>query len=120
MMLQPGNSKSARITLPVKDEPLRPQKCATRGRLSFWGYPIAIYVIMLQYVYALMSGYVLLIRHDNFELFALRHRVNTIMPPKAIPLPKGRAVQQFMPCGLLIPCPKGVSWLFSELNNSAL
>ncbi len=39
MMLQPGNSKRARITLPVKDEPLRPQKCATRGRLSFWGSP---------------------------------------------------------------------------------
>jgi hypothetical protein len=64
---------------------------------------------MFQYVYAMMSRYVLQIRHDNFEFFALRHRVNTIIRQwLLVQITKQPA------------CLKGASWFFSELNNSVL
>ena len=60
MMFQPGNSKRARVTLPVKEERLSPAKMRYPWTPDFSGeMPIAIRTILFQFVYAMMPAYVL-------------------------------------------------------------
>ena len=60
MMLQPGNSERARVTLPVKDKRLASAKMRYPGTPDFLGeMPIAIRTILFQFIYAMMPAYVL-------------------------------------------------------------
>src|SRR6266516_7176928 len=85
MMLQPGNSERARVTLPVKEERLAPAKMRYPGTPDFLGeMPIAIRAILFQFVNAMMPVYVLQIRHGNFEFPALCHRMNKIIQQRLV------------------------------------
>ena len=59
MMLQPGNSERARVTLPIKQKWFASAKMRYPGTPDFLGeMPIAIRAILFQFVYAMMPAYV--------------------------------------------------------------
>src|SRR5206468_10395599 len=71
--------------------------------------PIAIRTILFQFVYAMMPGYVLQIRHGNFEFSALCHRVNEIIQQRLL-VEITKQARRFLPPRLrLRPCSEGES-----------